>query len=207
MRLEEDLEGCTKIQAWNKGYAEASRILSRSDLLVEKRSPDTTAFEAGYRQGWRDRDNPSAPIPRYSDLTRVDNCNISEGDLLTRVCACGHLASRHKHIEPTTTIVCMECKTTEEPSKEVGRRLDGMVDVILRMEQRLVELIKSDAYQHGVSVLESVTGPTDHELWRDSLMLAVTDKGHANLGDDALHKYAKFFWNLLQEVPARKDQA
>jgi hypothetical protein len=168
-------------------------------------------FEAGYRQGWRDRDNPSSPIPRYTDLTSIPvaNCNISEGDLLTRVCACGHLAARHKHIEPTTTIVCMECKITEEPPplKEVGRRLDGMVDVILRMEQRLIELMKSDAYQHGVSVLESVTGPTDYELWRDALTLAAKDQGGKAITDDAFVKHARWFWNLLQEVPARKDGA
>jgi hypothetical protein len=100
---------------------------------------------------------------------------------------------------------------TEEPiDRELARRLDGMLDVNLRMEQRLIEKMNGvveivEGNHNSVLSTEFITGPTDYEVWADALALAVRDQGGIQTSDASFRKRANWFWDLLQEVPARKD--
>jgi len=71
-------------------------------------------------------------------------CGQVVGLLVTETCDCGHLVGMHRRTPDTKEIVCDRCQTSEEPiDRELARRLDGMVDMILRMEQRLTTVITS----------------------------------------------------------------
>jgi hypothetical protein len=82
-----------------------------------------------------------------------------------------------------------------EPQTRIEKRFDGLVDVVLRMEQRLTDLNAKSAlaveartdriYRHIHQAFEAMaaepvtaaletTGPTDYQVWRDALQLAAS---------------------------------
>jgi hypothetical protein len=55
----------------------------------------------------------------------------------------------------------------------------------------------------GGTLTDCLTGPTDYDVWRDALALAVRDQPTSSVpwSDESLIKRAKFFLNLLKDVP------
>jgi hypothetical protein len=80
-----------------------------------------------------------AAIPHLTDAGQPLTCNVQAGESLKSTCSCGHRVSRHESIDGE--IRCNECNAQPRPGT-IESRIDGLVDVVLRQEQRLVEAIE-----------------------------------------------------------------
>jgi hypothetical protein len=58
----------------------------------------------------------------------------------------------------------------------------------------------------GAALTDAITWPTDYDVWRDAMTMALKDQNGDHWTDEMLRKRIDFFWNLLQEVPAREVQ-
>lgn len=84
--------------------------------------------------------------------------------------------------------------------------------VIIGMAESRDDLIEAGWIPPGSLLgheLEVITEPTDYEVWRDALTLAVTERNYIdadrNLNDTWLTARAERFWEQLQDVPVLKN--
>jgi hypothetical protein len=145
-------------------------------------------------------------IPHLVDTGQPAQCSA---DIMkrpiTETCECGHMiGGLHRVVkvlnhDPIT--VCDPCLNRDEQpppittTPSIQTRLDGLLDVVLRMEQRVVEAIQPI---YATTALEVDSGPTDYEVWRDALTLACRELGNHWDNDGDMLRRAEWWVQKLR---------
>jgi hypothetical protein len=111
-----------------------------------------------------------AAIPHLTDTGQPAQCGQIRGREIHETCDCGHRIGLHRfelgRMALDDVIVCDPCLAEAPVEQPIGRRLDRLAEKL----NGLIELVEGSSY---VSALEVDSGPTDYEVWRDALTLAV----------------------------------
>jgi hypothetical protein len=157
-----------------------------------------------------------AAIPHLVDTGQPAQCSADVMKRpITETCECGHMiGGLHRVVkvlnhDPIT--VCDPCLNRDEQpapitvAPSITTRLDGLLDVVLRMEQRMATRVDAyaDSTQEALGMIDQALtslpssaappievdwGPTDYEVWRDALSLTLAGLGTDWAQNDMLHR-------------------